>query len=53
MLCVRAISSGKAMTFTLLDYQTEPPVKLRLRLPNDQGFRQHYKQLYDTLPKGR
>jgi hypothetical protein len=44
MLAVRTISLGKALTFTLLDYETEPPVKLRLQLPNDQESR-----LYDRV----
>jgi hypothetical protein len=37
-LCLKAIWPGKEMTFTIVDPQTEPSVKLQLRLPNDPGF---------------
>ena len=40
-LCVRAISSGKELTFTILG-QPEASVRLRLRLHNDREFQQFY-----------
>ena len=42
---IRTISLGKELTFTILDGKTQPPVKLRLQLPNDQGFQKLYKKL--------
>ena len=47
MLAVRTLALGKDLTFTLIDYDTEPPVKLRLRLPGDRNFA----SLYDRLQR--
>jgi hypothetical protein len=47
ILCLNAIWPGKAMAFTIVDPQTEPSVRLRLRLPNDPGF----SPLFDKLCK--
>jgi hypothetical protein len=47
MLCLRAIASGREMTFTLSD-QAEG-AKLRLRLPNDRDFYFLYAKLRDKV----
>lgn len=44
-LAVRTLSLGADLTFTLIDYDTEPPVKLRLRLPGDRNFAPLYERL--------
>jgi hypothetical protein len=43
--CIQAISSGNELTFTLVDYETEPPVKFRLQLPNDRRFSRLYNRI--------
>ena len=45
MLCVRTISLGKELTFTLWD-QTG---KFQLRLPNDQEFQPLYNKLRSAV----
>jgi hypothetical protein len=47
MLAVRTLALGTNLTFTLIDYETEPPVKLRLRLTGDTNF----SSLYDRLQR--
>lgn len=47
MLAVRTLALGKDLTFTLIDYDTEPPIRLRLRLPGDRNFA----SLYDRLQR--
>ncbi len=42
---IRTISLGKDLSFTILDGKTQPPVKLRLQLPNDREFQKLYKKL--------
>jgi hypothetical protein len=42
MLCVRTISFGTELTFTIVDDQSDPRAKLQLRLPNDPEFRRLY-----------
>jgi hypothetical protein len=44
--CLRVIASGKEMTFTIVG-DTEPAMKLQLRLPNGKEFR----QLWDDVCK--
>jgi len=46
--CLRALLAGSDLTFTITDYETDPPVKLRLRLPNSREF----SQLYDRVQRG-
>jgi hypothetical protein len=43
--CIQVISSGNELTFTLVDYETEPPVKFRLQLPNDRRFSRLYNRI--------
>jgi len=50
MLCVRAIASGREMTFTLSD--EAEGAKLRLRLPNDLDFYFLYAKLRDKVALG-
>jgi hypothetical protein len=47
MLAVRTLTLGSDLTFTLIDYDMEPPVRLRLRLPGDRNFA----SLYDRLQR--
>lgn len=49
MQCVQAISTGTELSFSIYDDQAQPPVKLGLRLPNDQEFAQLYSKLLDHL----
>jgi hypothetical protein len=49
MLAVRTLALGKDMTFTLIDYETEPPVKLRLRLTGDRNFASLYERLQRSV----
>ncbi len=43
-LATRTLAIGKDLTLTLIDYETEPPVKLRLRLKGDPNFAQLYER---------
>lgn len=47
MLAARTLALGKDLTLTLIDYDSEPPVRLRLRLPGDDNFA----SLYDRLQR--
>jgi len=47
MLAVRTLALGKDLTLTRIDYDTEPSVRLRLRLPGDGNFA----SLYDRLQR--
>ncbi len=44
ILGVKAISTGEELTFTVYDNEADPPVKLRLELPNDRDFARLYSQ---------
>jgi hypothetical protein len=48
-LVTRTLALGKDLTMTLIDYETEPPVKLRLRLKGDPNFAQLYEKLRRTV----
>jgi hypothetical protein len=48
-LAVRTLALGKDLTFTLIDYDTEPPVKLRLRLSGDPNFAPLYERLQRSV----
>ena len=48
-LATRTLAIGKDLTLTLIDYETEPPVKLRLRLKGDPNFAQLYERLRRTV----
>jgi hypothetical protein len=48
-LAVRTFAHGRDLTFTLVDYDTEPPVKLRLRLPSDRNFASLYERLQRSV----
>jgi hypothetical protein len=45
MLAVRTLGIGTDLTLTLMDYEAEPPVRLRLRLRGDPSFGKLYEQL--------
>jgi hypothetical protein len=49
MLAMRTLAVGKDMTFTLIDYEMEPPVRLRLRLTGDRNFASLYERLQRTV----
>ena len=49
MRCVRIISRGEEITFSLYDYQTQSPVKLRLQLLNDRDFGRLYNEIRSTV----
>ena len=49
MLAVRTLGIGSDLTLTLMDYDAEPPVRLRLRLPGDPSFARLYNQLRSTV----
>jgi hypothetical protein len=46
---VRTLALGKDLTLTLIDYDTEPPVRLRLRLPGDRNFASLYERLQRSV----
>jgi len=48
-LATGTLALGKNLTLTLIDYETEPPVKLRLRLKGDPNFSQLYERLRGTV----
>jgi hypothetical protein len=48
-LATRTLALGKDLTLTLIDYETEHPVKLRLRLKGDPNFAQLYERLRRTV----
>jgi hypothetical protein len=48
-LAVRTLALGKDLTLTLIDYDTEPPVRLRLRLPGDRNFASLYERLQRSV----
>jgi hypothetical protein len=53
--CLKAIASGDDLTFSVLDYGSSPPVRIRLRLPNDGEFRRKFIDLrksVEQLPYG-
>ncbi len=45
MLAVRTLGIGTDLTLTLMDYEAEPPVRLRLRLRGDPSFAELYERL--------
>jgi hypothetical protein len=49
LLAVRTLALGRDLTFTLIDYDTEPPVKLRLGLPGDRNFAPLYERLQRSV----
>jgi hypothetical protein len=49
MLAVRTLGVGSDLTLTLMDYNAEPPVRLRLRLKGDPAFTRLYDRLRSTV----
>lgn len=49
MLAVKTLGIGSDLTLTLVDYEAEPPVRLRLRLPGDPSFARLYDRLRSTV----
>ena len=49
MLAVKTISTGEELTFTIYDDKTDPPVKLKLQLPNDRDFNRLYSKLREAV----
>ena len=47
--CVRTISLGEELTFSLYDYEAEHPVKLQLQLPNDEDFKRLYSEIRNAV----
>jgi len=45
MLAIRTLGIGTDLTLTLMDYEAEPPVRLRLRLRGDPSFAELYERL--------
>jgi len=45
----KTLAIGKDLTLTLIDYEMEPPVRLRLRLNGDPDFAQLYERLRRTV----
>jgi hypothetical protein len=48
-LAVRTLAVGSDLTFTLIDYDTEPPIRLRLRLPGAPDFARLYERLQRSV----
>jgi hypothetical protein len=48
-LCVKAFSTGSEMTFSIRDEQADHPVKLRLKLQNDQDFERLYNKMLERV----
>ena len=48
-LCVKAFSTGSEITFSIRDDQADRPVKLRLKLQNDQDFERLYNKLLNSV----
>ena len=47
--CVKIISLGEELTFSLYDYEAEHPVKLQLQLPNDEDFKRLYSEIRNAV----
>ena len=43
--CLRALMAGSNLTFTISDYESDPPIKARFRLPNTTEFSKLYERL--------
>jgi RNA polymerase-interacting CarD/CdnL/TRCF family regulator len=47
--CLRALMAGSDLTFSISDYESDTPIKLRLRLPNTNEFSRLYDRMRRTI----